>query len=821
MKLAAFILLSLLGEGVVARQYCGGRDAAVCPDHHTCIDLPDNCHPEQGDMYCEGVCYLQGYHTAHSVAAHSDSKDVFTCGGSVHRSCPFGFRCVDLPDKCDPSKGMQNCDGVCYPESQAAHMSSLMGSLHPHNAASHASTKPASHLPAHHTSHVTHQTARHELVHCGGHAMLKCPSGYACVDVPDHCNPLHGDVNCPGVCYLSAAPAVEDALHQEVHPLTTSPAGSVQTPMPHNAQGQISMCGGVHNLKCTVGFTCVDLPDDCHPNLHQPNCPGVCYPHTGLEHHAGAGLKAATVAGHHYSVTPQLSALKEYQSEALVYCHNKKDWTHDKALWCCQHEKLGCPSPAHVVVHPVVNTSANVAHHHKKPAVVAQVPKACLYNQCPIGTTTCVPDPHHCSNPHAHCFQYKCEPVGSDPVHKVDATASSKEGCAIFTSCGTCTKKYNWQGEQCAWCTTTGKCHEQSKQLKGCMAGARLYPNECPTKAHSGAKHGAHNTAEAAAHHHAASVVSATKAAHDAHAAKLAASHSASHKVHLAPHQGTPGPVGPRGPPGVQPVDKNVHAAIAACSGKVPGKSHCEFHLTSGALVKGICWHNAGAKGVGYCSKKFLERVVHWVGAYKACKPELAGAGCKYVSSEGHHVVGKCVPHNFLGKPHHFNAFVQKSMGHNSLLHFHSLQKQLFADEDEIDHFDDEDFEEKEKDSHYHHDILTLLDQADSLSGKRSLLSTDDEEGHMATSHPAGHPGGHKGALLFCASQTSHDVPLWHHALQSCHGAYLGRTCSFSAVQGQTKHGRCVNGNSGSLAKNAHRVKTLYCRAHEVPTHHH
>lgn len=184
-----------------------------CPSDSFCIDLPDNCHPQLGDKFCPGVCYEPGFHTTHSQLTHTlpsaTSNEVFSCGGKDHRACPSGYHCVDLPDKCFPEHGDRDCDGVCYELKSAAKPAAVK-----------VQSKPV---------------ATHQIAHCGGPQSLVCPSNYVCVDLPDTCNPLSGDENCPGICYLSAVSSKHS--RSNTVPLVTSSSAGISLPVPESSNG--------------------------------------------------------------------------------------------------------------------------------------------------------------------------------------------------------------------------------------------------------------------------------------------------------------------------------------------------------------------------------------------------------------------------------------------------------------------------------------------------------------------------------------------------------------------------------------------------------
>jgi len=770
-----------------------------CPQDSFCIDLPDECHPQLGDMYCPGVCYQSGYHTLHSHTTHTNhasltSTEVFSCGGKAHRSCPAAYHCVDLPDNCFPHKGDKDCDGVCYLAHAAA--------ISTHSKSKKPQSKPVAH---------------HELAHCGGAHALLCPDNYACVDLPDSCNPLTGDENCPGVCYLSAVRSKTSMVSVPLH--TTSAAG-ITLPEPHKQKGKISFCG-VHNLKCADGYTCVDLPDHCDPLKGGSKCPGVCYLHTFLSMSSYSEQDTGNAPhfdSSHYTVqgNAALSAMSEYKKHAEQYCHKRDNWSHEKSLWCCQHENIGCPNPAYILK----SKSGN-------PLSVSTVPKSCLFNQCPTGTTTCVPDPHKCKDKTKTCFQYKCEPVESNPLHKAQIA-----GCSMYTTCQTCTKKYNWQEEQCAWCMQTGKCAPQGSTLNQCKVGARLYANECPvatkygilnpgSKTHKKAikttKTTKAKTAKTTKTTKTTKKKAAMKSASEKKTTTTTAKKSSSKDTKKNSHKTsktvkkTFGPVGPKGtpgPPGPILEDANIKAAVGSCKNKSPGKDLCSFKLTTGKKIDGICWHNKNSKDTTYCSAKFKARVQNWVSSYKACHVDLAGATCNYIAQSGTTVLGACVPHNFLGTPANFQVLIEKRMGKDVASSFIKMQDDLFHDEEDDDHelntndFDDDTHEEEEdKEDNEMADFLKHLDIS---SMRRKLMSLDDYQQISSKADK-------KPARLFCASHTGSDVQLWNAALRACLGKNVHTSCGY-----KKKIGRCVNGNVGSYSGNAKIVKTLYCRPNSI-----
>ena len=108
--------------------------------------------------------------------------------------------------------------------------------------------------------------AEGDRVTCGGPKLLKCPTGSLCVDLPDECHPQLGDQFCAGLCFQSG--------YHTAHSHLTAQAKRAMA----KAQKQESFsCGGKVHRACPASYQCVDLPDNCYPQLGQTDCDGVCY----------------------------------------------------------------------------------------------------------------------------------------------------------------------------------------------------------------------------------------------------------------------------------------------------------------------------------------------------------------------------------------------------------------------------------------------------------------------------------------------------------------------------------------------------------------
>ncbi|KAF2101797.1 hypothetical protein NA57DRAFT_35466, partial [Rhizodiscina lignyota] len=98
---------------------------------------------------------------------------------------------------------------------------------------------------------------------CGGFAGLPCGYGYTCVDNPsDDCNPKKGGADCPGIC----TPTKSTTLTARA---TTSA----------NPESENKSCGGLLGKQCDAGYDCLDDPsDDCDPSKGGADCIGICTP---------------------------------------------------------------------------------------------------------------------------------------------------------------------------------------------------------------------------------------------------------------------------------------------------------------------------------------------------------------------------------------------------------------------------------------------------------------------------------------------------------------------------------------------------------------
>jgi len=150
-----------------------------------------------------------------------DAHQYIFCGGFANIQCPSEqYTCVDDPrDSCNSEcSSAADCGGVCVILENSS---------------------------------------------CGGFAGFSCPkSDQICIDnVLDNCNSLCGGNDCIGTC-------------------ATLPSSNTQTtskPQTTTSNHNYQFCGGIANIACPDGYSCVDDPyDDCSTDCGGRDCNGMC-----------------------------------------------------------------------------------------------------------------------------------------------------------------------------------------------------------------------------------------------------------------------------------------------------------------------------------------------------------------------------------------------------------------------------------------------------------------------------------------------------------------------------------------------------------------
>ena len=273
---------------------CGGIANIQCDAGFTCMDdTRDNCYPNMGGRDCSGCCVRVVIPEKSSSAAAS--VDTCTmCGGIANIQCAAGFTCMDdTRDNCDPNNGGRDCSGCC------------VRLVIPENSLSAAASVDTCTM-------------------CGGIANIQCAAGWTCMDdTRDNCDPNNGGRDCSGCCVRLVIPEK-----------SSSAAASVDT---------CTMCGGIANIQCAAGFTCMDdTRDNCDPNNGGRDCSGCCVrlviPEKSSS--AAASVDTCTMCGGIANI--QCAAGWTCMDDTRDNCDPQQRWTGLQRVLCASGDPPRC-----------------------------------------------------------------------------------------------------------------------------------------------------------------------------------------------------------------------------------------------------------------------------------------------------------------------------------------------------------------------------------------------------------------------------------------------------------------------------------------------